>query len=158
MESLTSKIIAGFILVFIILQFFGPDTSSPAADPSKDFIVNTQPPEQVTSILKSACYDCHSYQTNYPWYSNIEPVSWWLQDHIEHGRDEFNMSLWSDYSSNRADHKLEEAIELVEEEEMPLPSYTWVHGDARLTPEQRDLLTEWFSSLRTKISADSQEN
>ncbi|MCP9290613.1 heme-binding domain-containing protein [Gracilimonas sediminicola] len=158
MESLTSKIIAGFILVFIILQFFGPDTSSPAADPSKDFIVNSQPPEQVTSILKSACYDCHSYQTNYPWYSNIEPVSWWLQDHIEHGRDEFNMSLWSDYSSNRADHKLEEAIELVEEEEMPLPSYTWVHGDARLTPEQRDLLTEWFSSLRTKISDNSEEN
>ncbi|WP_428235036.1 heme-binding domain-containing protein [Gracilimonas sp.] len=158
MESLTSKIIAGLILVFIILQFFGPDTSSPAADPSKDFILNTQPPEQVTSILKSACYDCHSYQTNYPWYSNIEPVSWWLQDHIEHGRDEFNMSLWSDYSSNRADHKLEEAIELVEEEEMPLPSYTWVHGDARLTPEQRDLLTEWFSSLRTKISDNSEEN
>lgn len=158
MESLTSKIIAGIILVFIILQFFGPDTSSPSADPSKDFITNTQPPEQVSTILKSACYDCHSYQTKYPWYANIEPVSWWLQDHIEHGRDEFNMSLWTDYPSDRADHKLEEAIELVEEEEMPLPSYTWIHGDARLTSEQRQTLTDWFSSLRTEISADTLDN
>lgn len=158
MKSLILKILAGLFLILIILQFFGPDTSSPAADPSKDFISNTQPPEQVNDILKSACYDCHSYQTKYPWYSRIEPVSWWLQDHINEGRDEFNMSLWTDYSTSRADHKLEEAIELVEEEEMPLPSYTWVHGDARLTSEQRKALTNWFTSLRTEISTGTIDN
>ncbi|MEQ8524791.1 heme-binding domain-containing protein [Gracilimonas sp.] len=158
MKSMSLKIFAGLFLMLIILQFFGPDTSSPATDPSKDFITNAQPPEQVSSILKSACYDCHSYQTKYPWYSNIEPVSWWLQDHIDEGRDEFNMSLWADYSTRRADHKLEEAIELVEEEEMPLPSYTWIHGDARLTSEQRQTLIEWFTTLRTEISADSLDN
>jgi hypothetical protein len=78
-------------------------------------------------------------------------VSWWLQDHIEEGRDELNLSLWADYSPDRADHKLEEAIELVDAEEMPLPSYTWTHSDARLNEQARVKLTDWFSSLRTEL-------
>lgn len=154
MNSTLSKILIGLVVFFIVLQFFGPDTTLPEFDHSKDFITNTQPPQDVADILKSTCYDCHSYQTKYPWYSNVMPVSWWLQDHIEHGRDEFNLSLWADYSASRADHKLEEAIELVDDEEMPLPSYTWVHSDARLSEQQRKMLSQWFSGLRQGLQIE----
>jgi hypothetical protein len=158
MNSILSKTLAGIALIFIVLQFFGPDQTLPDADPAKDFLANTNPPQEVATIIKSACYDCHSYQTKYPWYASIEPLSWWLQDHIEHGRDEFNMSTWTDYSTSRADHKLEEAIEYVEEEEMPLPSYTWIHGDARLTDQQREELTNWFASLREQLPKEEEQD
>lgn len=151
MKSLSSKILLGLALLLIVLQFFGPDTSVPEYDGSKDFLTIHQPPQKISAIIQSACYDCHSYQTNYPWYSSIVPVSWWLQDHIDEGRDEFNLSLWADYPAERADHKLEEAVELVDEEEMPLPSYTWIHSDARLSDQERRELSEWFTSLRDEL-------
>ncbi|HET8864353.1 MAG TPA: heme-binding domain-containing protein [Gracilimonas sp.] len=151
MKSLSSKILLGLALLLIVLQFFGSDTSVPEYDGSKDFLTIHQPSQEISTIIQSACYDCHSYQTNYPWYSNIVPVSWWLQDHIDEGRDEFNLSLWADYPADRADHKLEEAIELVDAEEMPLPSYTWIHSDARLSDQERRELSAWFTSLRDEL-------
>lgn len=151
MNSLSSKILLGLALLLIVLQFFGPDTSVPEFDGSKDFLLVHQPQQEISAIIQSACYDCHSYQTNYPWYSSIVPVSWWLQDHIDEARDELNLSLWTDYPADRADHKLEEAIELIEAEEMPLPSYTWIHADARLSDQERRKLSAWFTSLREDL-------
>lgn len=156
MNSLLSKILFGLALLLIVLQFFGPDTSVSEYDASKDFLSVYQPSQEISAILQSACYDCHSYQTNYPWYSNIVPISWWLQDHIDEGRDEFNLSLWADYTPERADHKIEEAIELVEDEEMPLPSYTWIHSDARLSNTERDELVVWFTSLRSDLQQQTE--
>lgn len=143
--------------VFIVIQFYGIDKSVPEYDESGDFLSIYNPPAEVETIFRTACYDCHSYDTVYPWYSNIQPAGWWLEDHIEEGRDEMNLSLWEDYSDEDADHLLEEMVEMVEEEEMPLPSYTWVHGDARLTDEQREELTNWVSELRSslQLNADS---
>lgn len=148
MKSIQAKLLGGLVVIFLILQLFEPDRAVPEYPIAKDFIQVTKPPAQVADLLQSTCYDCHSYKTTYPWYANIEPVSWWLQDHINEGREELNFSLWKDYTVKRADHKLEEAIEKVEEGDMPLPSYTWVHSDARLSDEQRTILTDWFSSLR----------
>lgn len=156
MKSLLSKTLLGLALLLIVLQFFGPDTLVPEYDRSKDFLTVQEPPQEISEIIQSACYDCHSYQTNYPWYSNIVPVSWWLQDHIDEGRDEFNMSLWTDYPADRADHKLEEAIELIDAEEMPLPSYTWVHSGARLSDQERRELSAWFTSLREEFQQPSE--
>lgn len=157
MKSTLLKVLAGLLLVFVVLQFFGPEQTNPQADPAKDFLTNTNPTQEIATIIESACYDCHSYKTKYPWYSGIEPLSWWLQDHIDHGRDELNFSEWADYSTRRADHKLEEAIEYVEEEEMPLPSYTWAHWDANLTDQQREELNQWFASLREQLPAETEE-
>ncbi|HBQ60872.1 MAG TPA: cytochrome C [Balneolaceae bacterium] len=156
MNSLFSKTLIGLALLFIVLQFFGPDTSVPEYDSAKDFLVVNQPPQEISSVIQSACYDCHSYETKYPWYSSLEPLSWWLQDHIDEGRDEFNLSLWTDYPADRADHKLEEAVELLEAEEMPLPSYTWTHSDARLSDQERVKLIDWFSSLRAALQPETE--
>ncbi len=152
------KILFALLAVLVILQFFQIDKENPTSDPSLDFMVMYPPSEEVASILKTACYDCHSNQTKYPWYTYTQPLGWWIADHIDEGRDELNFSEFGNYSPRRADHKLEEGIEYVETEEMPLPSYTYAHGDARLSWEERELLIDWFSELRPIIYPDSLKN
>ena len=149
------KILLTLAAVIVILQLFQIDKTNPPADPALDFMNIHNPSSEVAEILKTACYDCHSYKTKYPWYTYTQPLGWWIADHIEDGRDELNFSEWGNYSPRRADHKLEEGIELVEETEMPLPSYTWAHSDARLSDEQRETLISWFKELRPVIYPDS---
>lgn len=150
------KIFIGILAVILIMQFFRIDTSNPKVDPAKDFIALMQPSEEVKGILQNACYDCHSHTTVYPWYSQIAPVSWWLKDHVDEGKEHLNFSVWGDYSAKKADHKLEECAEEVEEGEMPLSSYTWIHGEAKLSDKQRKTLAEFFKGLRT-LGALSEE-
>ena len=95
-------------------------------------------------MLKETCYDCHSNETKYPWYSNIAPISWLVADHRNEARHHLNFSIWGDYSQKRKDHKLEECIEMVQEGEMPMDSYTWFHPEAKLTEDQKQYLLEWF--------------
>ncbi len=149
------KILLGLAVVFIVLQFFRIDKSVPDVDPTKDFLASHSPPENLKLIVKTACYDCHSYKTKYPWYSNIAPLSWWIQEHIDHGREELNFSTWTDYRPKRADHKLEEAAEMVLSKEMPLPSYLRGHPEARLTVEQRTILADWFEEVRASAKANT---
>lgn len=149
------KILLGLAAVLLILQFFQIDKTNPEYDTSKDFMNMYPPSEEVAQILKVACYDCHSYETKYPWYTYTQPLGWWIGDHIDHGRDELNFSEFGNYNPRRADHKLEEGIEYTETEEMPLPSYTWGHSEARLTWEQRELLIDWFAELRPIVYPDS---
>lgn len=146
------KILLGLAVIFIILQFFRIDKSVPEVDFSKDFLVNHTPPAHIKLIIEDTCYDCHSYKTNYPWYSQIAPVSWWMQGHIDHGRGELNFSKWTDYNARRADRKLEEAAEMILNGEMPLPSYTYGHWDADLSKEQREELAEWFEQIRKEVN------
>lgn len=145
---MVKKILLGLLILFVLIQFFGIDTDLPASDPSHDFISVAKPDAEVGTLLQNACYDCHSFKTEYPWYSQVAPLSWWIQDHILEGREHLNFSEWTSYSASRADHKLEETIEMIEEEEMPLPSFTWAHSEARLSDEQRKQLIDWFSEYR----------
>lgn len=155
MKAFFKYLLLILLILFIAIQFFGIEKSVPEYNESGDFLSLYEPAQEVESIFRSSCYDCHSYETTYPWYSNIQPVAWWLQDHIDEGRDEMNLSLWNQYSPEDADHLLEEMVEMVEEEEMPLPSYTWTHSDARLTDQQRETLTDWISDLRTSLQQNS---
>lgn len=138
------KIGIGLLIVLVGIQFVMIDKENPEVDESKDFITITAPPAEAEHILRVACYDCHSNETAYPWYSNIAPVSWWLKSHIDEGREHLNFSVWGEYETKRATHKLDECVEMVEEGKMPLDSYTWTHGDADLSDADRELLVEWF--------------
>lgn len=138
------------LVVFIIAQFFGPEKNDGSITSVDTFIADTNPPEDVKLVLKNACFDCHSSHTRYPWYNNITPVNYWLADHIKHGKSHFDVSKWNDYSDKKKDHKLEELIEMVEAKEMPLPSYTWTHGDAKLSQEQIDAMVSWAKAARIK--------
>lgn len=144
------KVGLALLLTFLFLQLFRIDKTTEIAAPDKDFIVQSKPNEVIKNILISACYDCHSNQTKYPWYSNVAPVSWWLKHHIDEGREELNFSFWGDYTSKEKYKYLKKASGMVKKGIMPLNSYTWVHKDAKLTPAQKELLGVWFTGLRGK--------
>jgi len=152
------KIILVLLVLFVVMQFFRIDKSTPEIEETKDFISITNPSVEVKTILINACYDCHSFETKYPWYSEVAPISWWTKDHVNEGREELNFSLWGEYSAKKADHKLEESIEEVEAGEMPLVSYTLIHGEAKLTNDQRMLLKDFFNGLRDFSSEGEEHN
>lgn len=141
-------VIAGLIGLLIIIQFFRIDKSVPEVNTNEDFITMENPPEEVKNILQKACYDCHSYATVYPWYAEVAPVSWWLADHIEEGREHLNLAAWGSFDLKRKKHKIDEMIEEVEEGEMPLKSYTIMHSDADLSDEEKELLITWLKKLK----------
>ena len=138
--------------VLIIIQFFRIDKTIKPINTKTDYISVAQTNPEISTILKNACYDCHSNQPTYPWYTNIAPVSWWIKNHINEGSRHLNFSEWETYTSKRKDHKLEECIEMIEEGEMPMNSYTWMHGEAKLTNAQRTLLIDWFKAERNKLN------
>ena len=144
------KIVIALVLLVVIIQFFTIDKTNPEVIQENDFITITNPPESVVQILKATCYDCHSNESKYPWYSNVAPVSWWVKDHIDEGRDELNFSEWGTFSNKRIAKKLEEVVEEVEEGEMPLPPYLITHSDATLSEQQTKELIDWFKYLASK--------
>lgn len=149
LKKITKKKIVLFILVLLIVcQFIRIDKTTKPVDPTLDIIALTKPGAEIASILKVSCYDCHSYQPTYPWYTNIAPVSWWIKHHINEGTHHLNFSDWGNYTQKRKDHKLYECIEMVEEDEMPMSSYTLMHKEAKLSAEQKTLLINWFKGLK----------
>ena len=107
------------------------------------------------TVKSKDCFDCHSDVTKYPWYNNITPVNYWLADHVEEGKHELNFSKWSSYSTKRKDHKLEETIEMIENHEMPLESYTWVHKEAVLTEADILAVKDWVDRVRLGYALES---
>ena len=141
------------LVVLVIMQFVRPTKNTDEGYSSVAvFLEETKPIASVEATLKAACYDCHTNHTVYPWYAEVAPISYWLRDHIVDGKKHFNLSEWSKYSAKRKDHKLEELIEMVEEKEMPLDSYTWVHGEAKLTDAQIQEMLTWAKAARTLYS------
>jgi len=104
-------------------------------------------------VLQRSCADCHSNNTVYPWYANVQPVAWWLADHVNEGKGELNFDEFLTYSPKKAHHKLEEVIDMIKEGEMPLGSYTWIHRNAILSPAQKEALTTWADGLMKEIAA-----
>lgn len=141
-------IIIALVGALIVIQFFRIDTTVPEYIEGEDLISVENPPKEVSNILVSACYDCHSYKTVYPWYSHVAPTSWWLADHIQEGREHLNFSIWGKYSAKRKKHKIKEMIEEIEEGEMPLKSYTLVHWNASLSDDQKKVLLEWLKTIK----------
>lgn len=152
-KKLTLKNIAIFLVfLFLVIQSIRIDKTTESVNPTTDFITLTSANAEVANTLKIACYDCHSNQPTYPWYTNIAPVSWWIKHHINEGSQHLNFSIWGTYSEKRKNHKLEECIEMIEEGEMPMDSYTWMHSEAKLSNTQKQLLIDWFKAERSKLN------
>lgn len=146
--KIVKKIALALLVVLIAMQFYRPEKNVTEKGHDMVFITETQPQPELKTLLKQACYDCHSNNTVYPWYNNVAPVSYWLADHVNDGKKHLNFSEWESYSAKKKDHKLEEVIEMVEELEMPLNEYTWTHEEARLTEEQRHAVIAWAKKTR----------
>jgi Haem-binding domain len=130
------------IVAFVAIQFVRPERTNPPVDPS----LEVRAPANVQAILERSCYDCHSSETRWPWYSNIAPMSWTLVHDVEEGREEMSFSHWNSYSARDQEHLREEICEQVEDGEMPLKPYTLMHPRARLSDEDRRVLCGWSSS------------
>ena len=148
------KIGLGLLVVLIVIQFFQPKKNIAAERTANHIALTYQVPEDVQVILVKACYDCHSDYTRYPWYNRVQPVAWWLAHHIDEGKAELNFSQFGSYPKKKQRHKLEEVTEMVKDSHMPLSSYTWIHTDAKLTPEERTVLTNWADGLRAQITGE----
>lgn len=142
-------LIGGAVLIGLLLvaQIVPINRSVPAdLDPQQDFLTYSNTSEMITGLVKEACYDCHSYQTEYPWYAKVAPVSFWIQNHVNHGRENLNFSTWTAYPIDKQIHKLEEIIEEVEEGHMPLPAFVRRHPEADLSDHQKEQLLRYFRS------------
>lgn len=148
--KIVKKIAIALLVIFVGMQFYRPEKNQAEGDYVAAFETETQPNTEVKEILQSACYDCHSANTEYPWYNNIAPVSYWLAGHVKEGKEHLNFSDWENYTDKKKDHKLEEVVEEVKKGEMPLKEYTWTHGDARLTESQVSALVSWADGARAK--------
>ncbi|MFK7932140.1 MAG: heme-binding domain-containing protein [Saprospiraceae bacterium] len=138
------KIFLALGVIFIIAQFFQIDKTNPPAVAEQDYLQAVQPPAEVANLIKTACYDCHSHTTEYPWYTSVSPVNFWVKNHITHGREHLNFSTWTTYPADKAKHKLEECQEVLEDKEMPMLSYMIAHNEAWISAEERQLLADWF--------------
>ena len=147
MKKLLKVVLIAFAAIFLAAQFVRPSFSNPPVDPAQEL----RAPAHVQTILDRSCNDCHSHRTTYPWYSRITPVSWWLKDHIDHGREELNFSEFAKYPPRDADHLMEEVCEMVEKGEMPLREYVWGHPGAKLSDADRQTLCAWSKEERARI-------
>jgi hypothetical protein len=147
------KIIAVVVVLgFVAIQFIRPDFTNPPFNQAETLKATTEVPENVQAILNRSCADCHSNETNYPWYSKIQPSAWFLKEHIDDGRRELNLSVWKTYEARRRRKKLSEICEQVQSKEMPLPSYLWIHWDAKMSDEDIKTLCEWTEAESAKIA------
>ena len=152
-KKVLKKIIIALLIIFIVFQFFRPKKNLSASISANDISTKYPVPDSVQSILKVACYDCHSNNTRYPWYAEIQPVAWWLNNHIIDGKKGLNFSEFTSYRIKKQFHRLDDINELVKKNEMPLSSYTLIHTDAKLTEQEKIILATWTESLKDSIKA-----
>ncbi len=149
--------LSGLIVGAVALQFVRPAKTNPVTQPDRSIQAHTQMPADVTGILKRACADCHSNETTWPWYSNVAPVSWFVIDHVNHGRKHLNLSEWTPENQSSVmtqDHHLAEIYEEVKSNRMPLSSYTLMHPEARLGTEEKERLCKWVIDERRRITEE----
>ena len=154
------KILLALLVILLIIQFVRPprnNSNDQTYSMSNSYIV----PVDVRDILKVACDDCHTNKTTYPWYFNVQPVAWWLANHVEEGKHHVNFSEFTNQKIAFQNHHFKDLAETVDKKEMPLPSYTWLglHGAANLTEVQRQTLISWSKAqmdlIKARYPADS---
>jgi hypothetical protein len=137
-------IILGVVCALVIIQFIRPDRNYTGQVSTESLTALYHPPDSIRRILQQSCMDCHSNNTVYPWYTNVQPIGWILNRHIRHGKDELNLDQFSRYSERRKISKLRSMKDQVRDGVMPLKSYTFMHADARLSKAQKQLLIHWL--------------
>ncbi|RYY98799.1 MAG: cytochrome C [Chitinophagaceae bacterium] len=147
------RILLGLLVLLLLLQLFRPEKNRSQEPQSRNISTAYPPTPQVQSILERACYDCHSNNTRYPWYAEVQPVAWWLQHHVNEGKEELNFDEFLGYPPRKQIRKMKESAELVEKGAMPLSSYTWIHKDAKLSREQAEAFAIWARGVERQVQA-----
>lgn len=145
-------VLIGLLALIVVIQFIPGSNNQETVVSAKDINYFVVVPQNVQSILKTSCYDCHSNYTQYPWYAHFQPVRLWLDHHIDEGKSKLNFNEFASYSTRKQANKIREVGKNVEQDEMPLSSYTLIHKDAVLSISQKKLLTEWASKTADSLA------
>jgi uncharacterized membrane protein len=153
MKKMVKWVLAAALAVAVaaVLQFFNPALTNPPVAPGEDLMASNAPPAEVAALLHNACYDCHSDTTQWPWYSHVAPVSWFVAGHVNDAREAMNFSAWPHEDAYKAGKRWSKISHRVEDGSMPLSSYTWMHPASRLTEEQRKQLGDWAAKAAEKL-------
>lgn len=144
-------IILVLLVAFVGIQFVPTERNQSDIVPVTDFMLVNTVSKEIKNKLQVSCYDCHSNNTQYPWYNKIQPVSWILEGHIKDGKEELNFNEWDLLSSRRKASKLRSIIKQIESSEMPLSSYTLIHKDAKFSDREKKELIEWITQLKDSL-------
>jgi len=144
-------LLISLICLFILIQLKRPARTNPAVDESQTIEARAQMPPQAKDILDRSCRDCHSNKTEWPWYTNVAPVSWWITDHVNEGRQNLNLSEWGKLDKDRQDRKLRQICDEVEGGGMPLSSYLPMHPKAKLSDQDKKTLCDWTAAERQRL-------
>jgi hypothetical protein len=151
MKKHIKKILFALVVVFIGIQFIPKNYNESSEVLTSDFMTTFDVPKNIDTQLKTSCYDCHSNNTHYPWYNKIQPVAWFMEGHIDEGKEELNFSEFGGYSKRRQKSKLKSIMSQIRDDEMPLWNYTLIHRDAKLSEKDKELLEEWLTNLRDNL-------
>lgn len=139
------------LVVFVGIQFVPTKLNQIEAIPKTDFLLVNNTSEDIGKLLQFSCYDCHSNNTNYPWYNRIQPIAWFLESHIKEGKSELNFSEWGNYSDRRKNSKLKSIISQIQDDKMPLFSYTLIHRHAALSNPEKELIIEHMRKIKDSL-------
>jgi heme-binding protein len=142
-------------ILIVGIQFVRPAKTNPPIDEASTIGARLQVTPEVAAIFDRSCSDCHSHRTTWPWYSNVAPISWLVIDDVNQGRKHFNLSDWPT-DPKRSARRLEEISEQVEQGDMPLPMYVYMHSKAKLSEADRKALSDWANNERQRIAASGQ--
>ncbi|MBN8717959.1 MAG: heme-binding domain-containing protein [Sediminibacterium magnilacihabitans] len=150
--SSTKKILLAILIVLIVIQFIQPARNTSGQVLQTDIVKVSNVPQSVQTVLKTACYDCHSNNTRYPWYANVQPMGWLLARHVKEGKAELNFSEFGSYSPRRQANKLRAIENSIKDGTMPLSSYLLLHKDARLTETDKTEIIDWVRRTRDSLT------
>ena len=150
--SRAKKILSATLLLFIAMQFIRPARNNSNTVQQADMIAGFNTPANVAGLFKTSCYDCHSNNTRYPWYANVQPIGWLLAKHVKDGKQELNFNEFGTYSKRRQLSKLKSIQNSIKDGSMPLSSYTILHGDARLSEDSKASVIEWAGKIIEGLS------
>jgi hypothetical protein len=158
MKKILKILIIVFAALVIIIQLYRPERFTTAEVTGTHISKRLNVPPDVENVLKRSCYDCHSNQTTWPWYSSVAPISWLVADDVKRGREKMNFSEWGNLSSSKQSIRLESICEEITDNEMPLKPYLLLHRDAELSQADKDLLCNWANNELNKLeNAESEE-
>lgn len=157
---MVKKIVLGILIILVGIQFIPVSKTNPPV------VGEVQASPEVMDILQRACYDCHSYKTQWPWYSKVAPVSWFLADHVKVGRMHMNLTDWQHMTLEKQAEYMKEIWEEIEKGGMPLKSYLRMHKEARLSETEKEIIHAWALSAQVappdstapEITAPDQSN
>ena len=152
MKKIIKKILFIGLIIFLLMQLYQPARNiSFEQNITADFTKVYNVPKNVEVIFRTSCYDCHSNNTYYPWYSYIQPARFFMESHIAAGKENLNFNEWGNYSARKQNNKLDRIAKQIKSNEMPLSSYTMIHKNATLSATQKKEVLDWISQLKDSL-------